>query len=129
MSRTPSSGLVGVSTQTSRVPSRIPARALSTVDRSAAVYASPQFCATLSKSRYVPPYASSGISTWSPGRHNARSRVSSAARPLAKAYPNRPCSSAARHSCNASRVGLSVRLYSYPSRGAPTASCAYVEVW
>jgi hypothetical protein len=105
------------------------ARALSTVDRSAAVYSSPQFLVTLSKSRKVPPYASSGMSTWSPGRHKARRRVSSAARPLAKAYPKRPCSSAARHSWSASRVGLAVRLYSYPSRGAPTASCAYVEVW
>src|SRR6266508_4072422 len=49
--------------------------------------------------------------------------------PEANASPCRPPSSAARHSCSASRVGLAVRLYSYPSRGSPTASCAYVLVW
>ena len=47
----------------------------------------PTRCATLSKSRKVPPYASSGITTWSPGRHSARSRVSSAASPEANAKP------------------------------------------
>ena len=108
---------------------RIAARAASTSDRWAAVQDSPQRSATLANNRNVPPYASSGITTWSPGRHTARSRVSSAARPLAKVSPVRPPSSAARHSCSASRVGLAVREYSYPSRGAPTASCAYVDVW
>ena len=53
-----------------------------------------------------------------PGRHTARSSVSSAARPLANASPRRPPSIAARHSCSASRVGLPERLYSYPRRGA-----------
>ena len=57
---------------------------------------SPQACSTLSKSRNVPPYASSGSTTWSPGRHSARTRVSSAASPLAKAKPRSPSSSAAR---------------------------------
>ena len=45
----------------------------------------PSAAATLANSRYVPPYASSGITTWSPGWQTVRSSVSSAARPLAKA--------------------------------------------
>ena len=108
----PSSGLVGVSTQTILVSVRIAARTASTSDTRAAVHCRPQRSATLAKRRYVPPYASSGMTTWSPGLQTVRSSVSSAARPLAKARPRRPPSSAARHSWSASRVGLAVREYS-----------------
>ena len=113
MSAMPSSGLVGVSTQTIFVrPGCTAARTASGSETLAGVNSRPQRWATRAKSRYVPPYASSGITTWSPGWHTARSRVSSAARPLAKASPTGPPSSAARHSWSASRVGLPERLYS-----------------
>jgi hypothetical protein len=129
MSAMPSNGLVGVSSHTTRVCAVTAARIASTSDTSAAVQSRPQRSATRAKSRYVPPYASSGMTTWSPGWQTARRRVSSAARPLANASARGPPSSAARHSCSASRLGLLDRLYSYPRRGSPTASCAYVEVW
>ena len=63
-------------------------------------------------SRNVPPYASSGMITWSPGAQTARSRPSSAAIPDANASARRPPSSAARHSSRAWRVGFAVREYS-----------------
>ena len=108
-----SSGLVGVSTHTSRVsPGRSAARTASRSLAGAGSCRSPQAVATLSKSRNVPPYASSGSSTWSPGRHSARMTVSSAARPLAKANPRSPSSSAAMLPSRAVRVGLAERLYS-----------------
>ena len=47
-----------------------------------------------------------------PGRHSARITVSSAARPLAKANPRSPSSSAAMLPSSAVRVGLAERLYS-----------------
>ena len=72
----------------------------------------PSGCSTLSKSRWVPPYASSGITTWSPGSQTARSRVSSAASPEANANPRSPSSSAAMLPSSAVRVGLAERLYS-----------------
>ncbi len=108
-----SSGLVGVSTQTTVVsPGRTAARTASTSETGAAVCASPQGSSTLAKRRYVPPYASSGITTWSPGRHTACSRVCSAARPLENANPRSPSSSAARLPSSAVRVGLALREYS-----------------
>ena len=73
---------------------------------------SPQAVATLSNSRNVPPYASSGSTTWSPGRHSARITVSSAASPLANANPRSPSSRAAMLPSRAVRVGLAERLYS-----------------
>ena len=113
MSAMLSSGLVGVSTQTSLVspgPDR-GAHRVEVGDRGRVV-PNPQAVATLSNSRNVPPYASSGITTWSPGRHSARMRVSSAASPLAKANPRSPSSSAAMLPSSAVRVGLAERLYS-----------------
>ena len=108
-----SSGLVGVSTQTSRVsPGRMAARTASRSEAGAGSWRSPQPVATLSNSRNVPPYASSGSTTWSPGRHSARMTVSSAARPLANANPRSPSSSAAMLPSRAVRVGLAERLYS-----------------
>jgi hypothetical protein len=119
-----SSGLVGVSTQITLVFGRIAARTASTLDTWAGVYSMPQSESTLSTSRKVPPYASSGITRWSPGRSVARSTASVAAMPEANARPNRPPSSAARHSSSAVRVGLPVREYSYPARMPPTPSWA-----
>ncbi|CPU65277.1 Uncharacterised protein [Mycobacteroides abscessus] len=71
----------------------------------------------------MPPYASSGTITWSPGRTTARSSVSSAARPDAKANPRAagdpsavgrrpPDSAAASASSRAVRVGFAEREYS-----------------
>ncbi len=91
---------------------RIAAATASGSDTGATVNSRPQFATTLAISRYVPPYASLGITTWSPGRQTVRSSVSSAAMPLANASARVPSSSDARHSCSASRVGLDVRLYS-----------------
>ena len=108
-----SSGLVGVSTQTSFVsPGRIAAATCSRSETGAGLCSRPQTFSTLSKSRKVPPYASSGITTWSPGRQSARTRVSSAARPEANAKPRSPSSSAAMLPSSAVRVGLAERLYS-----------------
>jgi hypothetical protein len=53
-----------------------------------------------------------GMTTWLPGAVTVRSRQSSAARPLAKARPVRPPSSAARQVSSAVRVGLPLREYS-----------------
>ena len=108
-----SSGLVGVSTQTTLVrPGSIAARVASRSLTGAVLFSSPQRWSTLSKRRWVPPYASSGITTWSPGAHSARSRVSSAASPEANANPRSPSSSAAMLPSSAVRVGLAERLYS-----------------
>ena len=52
------------------------------------------------------------MTTWSPGAQTDRSRVSSAARPLEKAKPRSPSSSAARQVSSAVRVGLALREYS-----------------
>ena len=108
-----SSGLVGVSTQTSLVsPGRIAAATASGSETGAGLCASPHTCSTLSKRRKVPPYASSGITTWSPGPHSDRTKVSSAASPEANANPRSPSSSAAMFASSAVRVGLAERLYS-----------------
>ena len=107
-----SSGLVGVSTQMIFVLSRTAARTWSASAMGTAVHSTPHSWATLANSRYVPPYASSGMTRWSPGRQTARTKVSSAARPLANATALAPPSRAFRHSWSASRVGLAVRLYS-----------------
>lgn len=113
MSATFSSGLVGVSSQTTLVlPGRIAARIASGCVTAAGVISTPQAPSTLANSRKVPPYASSGNTTWSPGTQSERIRVSSAARPLAKAKPRVPASIAARHSSSAVRVGLADREYS-----------------
>ena len=108
-----SSGLVGVSTHTILVrPGWIAACIASTSLTAAVVCSRPHGWSTLSKSRWVPPYASSGITTWSPGSQMVRSRVSSAARPEANANPRSPSSSAAMLPSRAVRVGLPERLYS-----------------
>ena len=113
MSPIASSGLVGVSSQTSVVsPGRIAARTAAGSVTGAGLWASPHACSTLSKSRKVPPYASFGSTTWSPGLHSARTSVSSAASPEANANPCPPPSSAASVASNAVRVGLPERLYS-----------------
>ena len=88
------------------------ARTASTSDTAAVDSSTPHACSTLSKSRWVPPYASSGKTTWSPGRHTARTRVSSAASPEANAKPRSPSSTAASAPSRAVRVGLAERLYS-----------------
>ena len=107
-----SSGLVGVSTQTILVlPGRSPRATASRSVIGAELLSRPQL-STLSKSRKVPPYASSGITTWSPGASAPAGMVSSAARPLANANPRSPSSSAASAPSSAVRVGLAVRLYS-----------------
>ena len=113
MSAMDSSGLVGVSAHSTRAgrsasASRTARISLSRTGR----WLTPQPASTPAISRKVPPYASSGISTWSPGAQAARSRQSSAAIPDAKAKPAAPPSSAVRHSSRARRVGLAVREYS-----------------
>ena len=124
MSAMASSGLVGVSIQTAVVsPGRM---ARSTAARSligAGSATTPQRRCTLSSSRNVPPYASWGSTTWLPGSQIERSRVSSAANPLANAKPCPPPSSAAMHSWSAVRVGFADREYSKPpARVPPTPS-------
>ncbi len=125
----PSSGLDGVSHHSTLVAGVNAARTASRSPRCTAVCSTPQPASTLAISRKLPPYASSGSTTWSPGRSTVRSSVSSAASPEANASPCAPPSSAARHSSSAVRVGLAERLYSYPPRSPPTPSCLYVEVW
>ena len=88
------------------------ARTASTSETGAELWVRPQLLSTLSKRRCVPPYASSGMTAWSPGRHSARTRVSSAASPLANAKPRSPSSRAAMLPSRAVRVGLAERLYS-----------------
>ena len=113
MSATFSSGLVGVSSQTTLVlPGRIASRIASGCVTAAGVISTPQVPSTRANRRNVPPYASSGNTTWSPGTHSERIRVSSAARPLANANPRLPASIAARHSSSAVRVGFADREYS-----------------
>ena len=112
MSAMPSSGLVGVSTQIILVLSVIAARTASRSDSATGVWVSPQRWSTLSKRRWVPPYASFGSTTWSPGSSSPRTTVSSAARPEANANPRSPSSSAATVASRAVRVGLAERLYS-----------------
>jgi hypothetical protein len=82
----------------------------------------------LSISRNVPPYASSGMTTWSPGRSRARSAQSVAAIPELNARPKVAPSMAASPASRAERVGLPVRAYSKPPRRPPTPSCANVEL-
>ncbi len=112
MSVMPSSGLEGVSTQTTFVRGWIAARTAAGSEESATDHWTPQRSTTLAKRRNVPPYASFGMTTWSPGASRVRSRQSSAASPEAKARPRLPPSSAARFSSSAVRVGLALRLYS-----------------
>ena len=112
MSVMPSSGLDGVSTQITFVFGVRAARTAAGSEVSATDHSTPHRETTFAKSRKVPPYASFGITTWSPGTSSVRSRQSSAASPDAKARPRRPPSSAARFSSSAVRVGLALRLYS-----------------
>ncbi len=63
---------------------------------------------TRASNRYVPPYTSSEISTWSPG-FSVSSRVVVAPRPLEKHSALDPPSSEASTCCKASRVGLPAR--------------------
>ena len=108
MSATFSSGLVGVSSQTTLVcPGRIAARIASGWVTAAGVMSDPpagrapsRTAGTCRRTRRR------GTTTWSPGSHSDRISVSSAARPLAKAKPRSPASIAARHSSSAVRVGL-----------------------
>src|SRR5450432_1161691 len=127
MSAIPSNGLLGVSHQTSLVFRLIAALSASRSERSTEVCSTPHRPKTLAISRNVPPYASLGSTTWSPGAHTVRSAQSSAASPLANARPRTPPSRSATHSSSAALVGLPERLYSHPSRGLPTASWWYVE--
>ena len=130
MSAMASNGLVGVSIHTPVVTPGV--IAASTALRSASGAGSavtPHRSCTLANSRKVPPYASCGTTKWLPGLAMVRSRVSSAASPLANAKPWRPPSRAAMHSSSAVRVGLAEREYSYPPRRTPpTPSCTKVEV-
>ena len=112
MSAMPSSGLVGVSHQIARVSGRSAARSAATSARSTGVCSMPHGRSTLSTSRNVPPYASCGITMWSPGDSSTRSRTSEAPIPDPNATACRPPSSAARHSWSAVRVGLALREYS-----------------
>lgn len=112
MSVMPSSGFDGVSTQIALVRGVSAARTALTSEVSATENSTPQREATFANRRNVPPYASFGMTTWSPGVSSVRRRQSSAARPDAKASPRRPPSSAARFSSSAVRVGLALRLYS-----------------
>ena len=113
MSAMPSSGFVGVSAHTSvvfRPASRARTAATSAIGTTS--WLSPQPANTRANNRYVPPYASSGTSTWSPGAQTVLSRQSSAAIPEAKASPLVPDSSAVRHCSSAVLVGLADREYS-----------------
>ena len=110
MSAMASIGLVGVSTHTRRVSSRHARSSAPGSARSAAVNASPA-PSYMRARRWVPPYASLGSTTWSPGR-SRRSSASSAAMPDAKASPWPALSSDARQRSSAVRVGLAVREYS-----------------
>ena len=76
----------------------------------------------------VPPYASSGISTWSPGAAERAEQAVLGRQPGGERQPAAPPSRAARHCSRAVRVGLADRLYSYPPRSPPTPSCLYVDV-
>ena len=60
----------------------------------------------------MPPYASLGNTTWSPGFSTERTTVSSAASPDANAKPRSPSSREAMLPSSAVRVGLPERLYS-----------------
>ena len=128
MSAIDSNGLVGVSTQMSRVLCVIALFTSSRLVRAAGVWEMPHWENTLSIRRKVPPYASSGMTTWSPGRSIARSAQSVAAMPELNARPNAPPSTAARDVSSAARVGLPVRAYSKPPRRPPTPSWANVEL-
>ena len=64
----------------------------------------------------------------SPGRASS-AIVATAADPEANAMPKAPPSSSATARSSRSRVGFWVLAYSYPPRGRPTPSWAYVEVW
>src|SRR5438876_780166 len=114
MSTTVSSGFVGVSTHTSFVSSRQAPVIASRSAWSTAVQAIPAGSYRRATSRYVPPYASAGMITWSPASSAARRVASSAAMPLANASPCSAPSSSATHVSRAARVGLALRAYSYP---------------
>ena len=106
-------GFVGVSIQTSFVlPGLMAARIASRSETGAGLWSNPQTFSTFSNRRKVPPYASSGITAWSPGTHRLRMRVSSAASPEANAKPRSPSSRAAMLLSRAVRVGFAERLYS-----------------
>ena len=87
MSKMFSSGFVGVSAMIIRVVGRIAARTASRSPSGSAVCSMPHGPRMALTSRYVPPYASVGRMTWSPGRSAARIRVSSEAIPELKANP------------------------------------------
>ena len=125
MSTIVSAGLVGVSIQTMRVPSGQPRASPSRSVRSADAHSTPVGPSTCDTSRKVPPYASVGSSTPSPGA-TVRSTASSAAIPLANANPRAAPSSEARHVSYAIRVGFAVRAYSNPAC-SPTAVCTNVD--
>ncbi len=99
-------GFVGVSTQTTFVSSRTAADTASRSRWSTIVYSTPKPVSTLSTSRYVPPYRSSGSTTWP--APTAVSTACSAAIPDEKADASPPSSSPSAVS-NAARVGLAER--------------------
>ena len=88
MSTIESAGFVGDSIHTRRVSSRHAASSAAGSRRSTAVHERPCRSCTRATSRNVPPYASVGMITWSPGS-SVRRTASSAARPLANARPCR----------------------------------------
>ena len=108
MSTTFRSGLVGVSTQMSRVSSRIAAASASRSVWSTIVYSRPHRASTLSTRRKVPPYRSPGMITWSPAEQIAVSRAWVAAIPLENAVPWPPSSVPSARS-SAARVGFALR--------------------
>ena len=60
----------------------------------------------------MPPYASFGMTTWSPGAQRAQQAVLGGEAGGEGEARARPPSSAARFSSSAVRVGLALRLYS-----------------
>ncbi len=101
-------GFDGVSTHTTLVSSRTPARIAAVSVMSTVSNAMPQPLSTRASSRYVPPYTSSASRTWSPGFSNMSSVVS-AAIPEANENALAPPSSDASADWSASRVGLPPR--------------------
>ena len=106
MSATPSSGLVGVSHQTIRVAGRSAARTASRSPSGAGVNSSPQRVEHLREQAVRAAVRVVRDDDVVARAAAVRSRVSSAASPLANASPVRPPSSAARQVSSAVRVGL-----------------------
>ncbi len=106
------SGLLGVSTHSTRVAGVSSARTASRSIISTVLSSTPQGTNSRLARRWVPPYTSFPITMWSPGDRIARSRASSAASPEAKLNPCFPPSSSAMRVSSEVRVGLPPRAYS-----------------